>query len=254
MVYGWILIHGIEAGNDVGFSSKFQSYASRVFPNNIFYEINWKKYIQNFEEKIYLNTRASLKFHILRKPFCQLVGDAESYTSMNQIYASVHEEISQKLDILRSMNVDKIILVGHSLGTIIINNYLWDMTTPDSNGNLLHKCPDIINEMLVDKLLLIATMGSPLAIWAARYPGGGAAIDLNKFRSLTKHINIYSPYDIISWPISNINVSYELETKIKDISYAYGELLYKFTPISHTRCWDDSRLFNIIFREINNAN
>jgi hypothetical protein len=178
----------------------------------------------------------------------EFVGDATAYQlSGNKLdfYANVHARLDSVLSDISDWlaNEGKLIWVAHSLGTIISDNFIWDAQNIDSEGNLHHQASVKALDAL-SKLDTLYTMGSPLLIWSLQRDGGGDPVKIKNW------VNIYSPCDIIGYPLKDINDNYKNNTSIVDVPLSVGNLLAHFTPMSHMAYLTDDRVIQIIADEI----
>jgi pimeloyl-ACP methyl ester carboxylesterase len=138
-------------------------------------------------------------------------------------YEMVHQRIS---DALTALELEApgapLLIVAHSLGTIVASNYIWD------------------NRDKLQHLQGLITMGSPLALYAGRYSGFGQAVDLQG----RPWFNLLYPSDVIGWPLRDLNKSYNLQVT-EDIVLTPGWFTGK-SPLSHTHYWGSGEVAAIV--------
>lgn len=138
-------------------------------------------------------------------------------------YELVHQKIDRALSSLElEAPGAPLLIVAHSLGTIVASNYIWD------------------NRGRLPQLKGLVTMGSPLALYAGRFRDFGTAIDLRG----APWFNLFYPSDVIGWPLRDLNTSYHLQVT-EDILLNPGWLTGK-TPISHTHYWGSGEVAAIV--------
>lgn len=248
--YGFIFIHGIGDQITGGYSKSFADTLNKKLPGSLFLEINWQVYAQELEQRIFKICGIATSYKFLRKILAFYGADAVIYHPGTRLYESTHELITKAILAMKEHEVDRIILIGHSLGTVMFNNYLWDLTTSSSLGNLSHQVDAEISEYATNSIFLNISMGSPVTIWSSKYTDGGSCIDLEKMKNFKQYINLYSKYDPIAWPMKCINNTYQNQRKLIDYNFNYGSLLLRYTPVSHGQVWDDKRISRFIFNKI----
>lgn len=151
----------------------------------------------------------------------QAVGYEDGPGSGN--YETVHERIGVALD---AMTLEApgapLLIVAHSLGTIVASNYIWD------------------NRDKLKQLKGLVTMGSPLALYAGRHADFGQALDMQG----EPWMNLLYPSDVIGWPLRDLNASYHLQVT-EDIILSPGWLTGK-SPVSHTHYWGSGEVAAIV--------
>jgi hypothetical protein len=190
----------------------------------------WQSLIEPREREL-MEKNQRVRWRFLRKLLASYGGDALCYQprhGLDSFYKEAHKGLDNALNILHhKMAKDgKLIIVAHSLGTIIVNNFIWDYQNEGSVGSAAYE-PE---GRALDRLRVLYTLGSPLAIWAMRFPDGGKPIDLPN-QCLWR--NIYSPSDIIGWPIRTINFSYMTLPGLRDFRMWVGGILTMWNPGSH---------------------
>lgn len=138
-------------------------------------------------------------------------------------YEQVHGRITAALAALELESPGApLLIVAHSLGTIVASNYIWD------------------NRARLQNLRGLITMGSPLALYAGRYADFGQAIDMQG----QPWVNLLYPSDVIGWPLRDLNRSYNLQVT-EDIILNPGWLTGK-SPVSHTHYWGSGEVAAIV--------
>lgn len=251
------VIHGIGTQQETyadRFLSKLTKAVAKLNPKIelVTKPIWWQQYAEIPQTEIVKKT-LGLGWSNLRNLFIRYGGDALGYQPTMDVdrglYNRIHRAVNEGLQELY-FQVDKstpLVLVSHSLGTVIASNFIWDSQRPSSFGRLCFK-PAVQSEQILRNLSLLYTMGSPIMVWGLRYTDGGAPIKVPDF---CKWYNIYSPQDVISSPIKNINLQYKQMSNLEDISLPVGGFLTKFTPVAHVGYFEDKRVINHVSNSIN---
>jgi len=230
---GILYVHGIGtqghnfADRDIALMQKMLGeHAEHV----AFSSYCWQSLIEPRErELMQKNQRVGWRF--LRRLLASYGGDALCYQprhGLDSFYKEAHRGLDNALLILHhKMAKDgKLIIVAHSLGTIIVNNFIWDYQNEGSVGAAAYEPAG----SALDRLSVLYTLGSPLSVWSMRFPDGGKPISLP---SGCLWRNIYSPADIIGWPIRTINSAYMTLPGLRDFRMWVGGVLTRWNPGSH---------------------
>jgi hypothetical protein len=236
------IIHGIGR-QDKSYANEFikliKKHYQKLSGNAelVFESICWQEQIEPLEEDLFSKV-GHLGWAPLRSFFIGYVGDALCYQPSSNdshgFYTTIHEAIDKGLVAL-AKKVDKdspLCIISHSLGTIVTSNFIWDV----QNGcNTFNPSKEAIS--LVDRLELLYTMASPLAVWSMRFPDGGTPIQL---KNVAYWYNLYTHNDIIASPIKLINQQYDCMSNLFDIKVSIGNWLIKWNPMSHNAYWDSN--------------
>ena len=179
--------------------------------------------------------RAALGWKSARRFMLDFLSDAIVYQQSKNdqaMYNSIHERFSQALSkaVEKAGSDAQLVVYAHSLGTIIINNFLFDLeicredekadcgATPLESGKTLKR---------------VYTTGCPYALWSIRHqtdPPFGKPLAVEKW------INFYSKNDLLSYPLGNLNEKYRkirCNGKLIDKKVLAGGLLLGWGPLSH---------------------
>lgn len=165
-------------------------------------------------------------------------GDVVSYTRKSEfIYQEIHKLITAEVE-KAILEGKKIVLITHSLGTIIISNYLWDAFELEENY-----LGEKVKDYLKWNLEFLFTMGSPLALFALEYNDMGSPPNLPL---KTRWINILGKNDTISYPIGSLNKQYKA-LGIEDVYLNVGtDIIRRSTPLGHIDYFDDNNVCRIL--------
>ncbi len=203
--------------------------ASVIPPDLICREITWAPITSDPQAELWrrVNRKHDLDMIKLRKFMISFAGDAIAYQKTGQgdeVYNEIDKKVQSVIDAVKSEYADDDIeftFVAHSLGTIILSNYLYD-----------HK-PNIT-------AMNLFTLGSPIAVWALRYGDPSKADRPTEVeRPHGAWINILDDEDIIGYPLRELNPHYK---KAVDMDYVteIGGIFSMGNPISHIGYWEDN--------------
>ena len=117
-------------------------------------------------------------------------------------------------------------VIGHSLGTVIASDFLWDARQQPGAFQLLN----------------FFTLGSPMAFYALRY-GSGRIEEFDKPLAIAAPgcwVNCYHPADPVATPLRRLNPAYQ-RAVLHDAEIRNAAL---FT--AHTSYWKDSKVHEVI--------
>lgn len=230
---GILYVHGIGtqghnfADRDIALMQKMLGVHAK---DVAFSSYCWQSLIEPKEREL-MQKNQKVGWRFFRRLLASYGGDALCYQPRNGLdsfYKEAHKGLDNALLILnhKMEHNGKLIIVAHSLGTIMVNNFIWDYQNSNSVGAATYepKCN------VLDKLSALYTLGSPLAIWSMRFPDGGKPITLPEKCNWR---NIYSPVDIIGWPIRTINSAYSSTPNLCDFRIWVGGIFTKWNPAAH---------------------
>jgi hypothetical protein len=212
--------------------------------------IYWAPILQDLEDE--LSRRLELKKLSnpwgLRDFIIHSLADSIGYQitpKHREIYDQVHEVIAETLKELAQKAGRKapLCIIGHSLGSVITSNYIWDLqnevmqiqvgNTPLEQG---------------ETLALYYTLGSQIALWRLRYTDFGTPITIpspklsNHYPNLEgEWVNFYDRDDVLGFPVKAINDKYKAAVK-EDVEVNSGNILTNWTPFSHNGYWTDDEV------------
>ena len=204
--------------------------------------------------------KARLCWKPLRGFMVDMLADAIVYQqtpNSRSIYDKIHnkfkDELKEQAD--KVGENAKLCILAHSLGTVIINNFLFDLQSCiDDNEDNPEICADTPLEQ-GKTLQSIYTMGSPLALWAIRHnpPKFGKPIVVDTW------INFYNKNDVMAYPLGNLNKEYNerrcnaekgKKPMLLDQQVCAGNILTKWNPISHNGYWTNRKMIRIIVKDL----
>lgn len=251
------IIHGIgsqQPGFSIpmqrGIASAYETLNLSTHWNDlIFQEIIWADILKQQQQQLYerVNYKQDLDYQQIREFFIDYLGDAIAYQPLSQnvdadqiqVYHLIHQRIDQALQqFVAHPDLDAetpLILIGHSLGTVILSNFIWDKQHQTSSNSPLEECQTLVG---------LLTLGCPLALWSLRFKSFGVPIDFPGTRlspslsSKARWYNCYDKDDVIAYPLKNINPAYN-EAVTDDIQVNVGSIFSSWNPLSHHGYWED---------------
>ncbi len=222
----------------------------------VFDSIHWAPVLAGSEDALWGKVSGShdLDFTKLRRFVVNSLGDSIAYQPLNKkkadpkvkdVYRLVHQEVANTLQrIAQKAGGDApLVILAHSLGSVIISNYLWDLWQPSSSED-----PPLNPQTALEKgetLAGLVTFGSPIALWSLRYANFGEPIPFPHSELGTRYpktpgrwLNFFDQDDILAYPLKGINPKYK-QVVTKDLQISVGNLFTGWNPMAHTEYWTD---------------
>ena len=257
---GVLIIHGIGSQDDKFANPMIEELEGRISGHaKIRWQpVYWADLLSKRESKLlnklfpeekrshWFDDQSSLWFQ-LRKFVMNYIGDATAYRYIpisssqtkktNETYDRIHDRVHNAIVKLRKRlgSADKpVIVMAHSLGSVIMSDYLWDRQKKqdkDPYGNNKFE--------RMETLAGFITFGSPIPLFTLAY----RPVKSIKFppktlpdnlRKKAKWLNFYDSDDVFGWPLKNLSRSYE-GAVTDDFPINVG-----LTPVCHGKYWTDN--------------
>jgi hypothetical protein len=204
----------------------------------------------------------NLHYPALRWVMTDFIGDVVAYQitpGERRVYDEIHGKIADTLrELADAAGPDApLCVVAHSLGTVIGSNYLYDLQAERAGAKDL--LPHTVHARrkrtpleLGETLAHFYTLGSPLALWALRYPDFGTPIAVPA-PVLGRHhpglegewVNFYDQDDLIGYPLRDLGPKYA-RAVTADVAVRIRGLLVSWNPLVHPWYWNDTRVIDPI--------
>ncbi len=201
--------------------------------------------------------RFSVTYHA-RRQMVGLLGDIIAYEggSHNRIYKAIHGRVDDAVKLLSDASSEDraaddyapLTVIGHSLGSVIVSDYVWDQTKDAEKPHYLAGHRLALKNMIL--------MGSPMALYALRNnPSAskamlaeslGAPVQVDPDGGLW--LNMYDPQDPIAFPLQPIQ-SYA-QAGVIDCKIRAGNWLTGWNPASHVGYWRSGDVAEFIGRKL----
>ena len=198
-----------------------------------------------------------LDYAWIRRFVLNSFGDAVAYQrvpgAQTDFYREAHKIIRASLVRLREKlgNTDApLIVLAHSLGSVMVSNYLWDQQHPVGK-----KVKGATPFERMKTLAGFITFGCNLAVYSfAHSPYTGFTfppIDLpDSLKPLALWANYYDPDDVLGWPVKQLCPEYEANPQIADRPINVGGLLTSWNPAAHSEYWTDNDFTDPVAQQI----
>lgn len=273
------IVHGAgEQSPDYadGMIERIQHEFKELFPDNkaptddlVFKPIYWADILSDLQMKVWetVSADANLRWTALRKHIMMFTADAIAYQpsrSRNQVYARVHDRFTAALEELAQETVAgpdaPLCVIGHSLGTIISHNVLYDLMF---GSDKIEGSPEDKSALeKAETLALLYTLGSPMAVWSLRFASAGEYKPIKfpgkKVRELypaiqPKWTNCYDEDDVFSFPVRSLSEEHKqlaAQKLLIDKAVNVGNRLQSWTPLSHAGYWTDKDVTGLIAADL----
>lgn len=194
----------------------------------------------------------NLRF-LVQEQMIGLLGDVISYEG--KVYEAIHECIHAAIEELDAASIQEsaggraaLTVIGHSLGSVIASDYLWDHTRMSSEPHFLTG-----RDLALKNVIL---MGSPMALYALRNNPNADRQQLAESLSAPVQVNpdgglwlnCYDPQDPIAFPLKPIH-SYA-EAGVIDYKVKAGNWLTGWNSASHVGYWRSAEVATTIGRKL----
>ncbi len=243
--------------------------------------VYWSDVLATKENQYFesLKNAGSVDYLSLRKFIITYLADAVSYHSGNNsynAYNAIHNKVKEGIIRLckKLKNPDApLVMLGHSLGSVILSNYIWDGqsrrqasvvrrqgelgedTLNQSEGRFYsgqgrHKASGVRRQRDLKSLTGIITFGSNIPLFAfahdpieaITFPDPDLPENLKKMASW---VNIYDPDDVLGYPLKLLSPSYA-KAVTEDVKMEIGNLLLSWTPLIHSYYWSDKKFIKYV--------
>lgn len=225
-----------------------------IDPDEIHFEFaDWYSPLQIQQEAVLDRMKAAgikLRARITRKLIITNIGDLINYGGKPNLpgfaYVETHKLVHKSMLALKARLAPEapLIILASSMGTEIINNYIWDRQHPKED-------PDPLGASGFEQfntLTGLFTFGSNIPIFAASHNIDSLEPIEFPSENLKPHLrtaavweNYYDKNDSMGYPIKPLNDKYG-NCEVKDIQINIGGLLSFWNLLSHFGYWKSRKL------------
>jgi pimeloyl-ACP methyl ester carboxylesterase len=204
----------------------------------------WADLLTKNEEELWkgLSAQHNLSWVKVRQFVINVLADALAYQRNPEedqdMYKRIHARIREHLAHLRTSLGDQdnpLIVIAHSLGSVIASNYTWDAQTWNK-----YSLGDNPFERM-ETLASLVTFGSNIPLFTLALPDP-KAIEFppaqlpENLKAAAKWLNFFDPDDVLGYPLKPLSPSYGKAVN-EDIEVNAGSWITSWNPISHTEYW-----------------
>jgi hypothetical protein len=210
--------------------------------------VEWAPVLQDEEDRLWARMEGErLRWRSLRRFLLDFAGDAIAYQPTkrrSEVYDAVHEVAARTLARLadRAGATAPLAVVGHSLGSVIASNFLYDLHEEHRRRMLARRVRRVLGHSPLargETLALLYTTGSPLALWSLRRGGFDRPVPVPSPRLATHHpglggewVNFVDRDDPLAWPLRVLNDAYR-DGVTEDRAVSAGGTALGWTPTAH---------------------
>lgn len=261
---GALIIHGMGDQKDDFADGIKEALSKRITdlgadPSEVAWKpVHWAPILQTKQERLWndLSSNNNLDWVLVRKFVINSLGDAIAYLTRaphqaQDVYSRIHEMVHDDITELRATLGDEdkpLIVIAHSLGGVIMSNYVWDEQHHPTNGQGLGGNP--FEKM--ETLAAFFTFGCNISLVSLAYdpidsiefPPSGlsshfpAATPPDGLKDAAKWVNFYDADDVLGYPLRDLSPTYKTAVR-EDVEVNVGGLLTSWNPASHTKYWTD---------------
>lgn len=268
---GALIIHGM-GDQEYGFGDDMEKELSKRItdlgadPSDVAWQqVLWAPVLKAKQEDLLsdLSAANNLDWVWLRKFVINSLGDAIAYlkrvpSQTSDVYGEIHQIVHDDVAALRTVLGDEdkpLIVLAHSLGGVIMSNYIWDEQhlqgfggTPFEKMETLAAfftfgCNISLVSLAYDPILSIDFPPSGLS---THFP---AATPPDALKDAAKWVNFFDADDVLGYPLKALSPTYRTAVS-EDVEVNVGGLFTSWNPASHTRYWTDRDVVNPIAQGI----
>lgn len=256
---GIFIIHGMGETKPDFHEKMVEEFKDRVGSQATqleFQSCYWQDLLQRREDALWecLN-KESMDMKKLRRWIINALGDPVAYLGgERQFYFQIHEIIRDSLgNLLQKLANDvnsPLLVLAHSLGSVMMSNYIWDEQHPE-NGRSTGR--NKFEQMKT--LTTLVTFGSNIPVFTLGFDPVECITfpppELNdKLKTVARWMNFFDPDDVLGYPLDEVWDERNGTDKIEDIAINAGVWPLSESPFSHTQYWTDNDLTKPVAQQI----
>lgn len=217
-----------------------------IMPGTVRWEAAyWADLLDGHERDLWsrLSRDNDLDWMTVRQFFINVFADAIAYQrkpdSSDDTYIDIHARIHEHLAKLRVSlgNQDSpLIVIAHSLGSVIMSNYIWDEQRYQRLGhNAFERMETLSAFVTFGSNIPLFTLALPQVVSIA-FPPAQLPADL---RAKARWLNFFDADDVLGYPLKPLSQSYN-QAVSADLEINVGGLFTSWNPLSHEDYWTDN--------------
>ena len=276
MRLGILVVHGMGVQSEQEFAREFIAEMQRrlaahgVTDADVEYGAGyWADLLNARERDLLTQMRAGgpLAYDRLRGFVVEALGDAVAYrrgtADGENFYYRLHARIRERLAALRARlgGVDApLVVVAHSLGSVVMSDYAWDAQHPETG-----RAQGVDPFERLETLAGLVTFGSNIPLFTlalprviAIAPPRASPVLPDAVRAVAQWHNYYDPDDVLGWPLKTLAPGGPLapdehayaDAVDADHAIEVGGALTGWNPLSHTGYWNDRAFLEPVAAQI----
>ena len=263
---GALIIHGMGDQEDDFADGIKEALSKRITdlgadPSEVIWKpVYWAPVLKDWQEDLLtLSAANNLDWMWLREFVVKSLGDAVAYLKRvdfqsPDVYGSIHEIVHNRIVELRAALGDEdkpLIVIAHSLGGVIMSNYIWDEQKDAIAGQGLGNNPFEKMETLAAfftfgcNISLVSLAYDPIESidfpppgLSTHFPPSTPTVDL---QATTKWVNFYDADDVLGYPLKDLSPTYGVAIR-EDVEINVGGILRSWNSACHGQYWTDRDL------------
>jgi hypothetical protein len=260
---GVAILHGIGS-QDAGFAAPFvqlvkSELAKHEVPESAFefQPVHWAQVLSPAEERL-LRTVAEggiLDWTPLRMFVVETLADAVAYRRAYprewDAYHQIHWEVFSALAELRHRMPHEnapLVAVGHSLGSVILSDHIWDEQKGRGFGrDPFTRCETLAGIITFGSNIPLFTLALP-EVRCITFPPPAATLPA-EVKAAARWCNYYDRDDVLGYPLRTLSDSYR-DTVAEDVELSAGGIFTSWNPLSHNGYWTEKRFVESVARQL----
>jgi hypothetical protein len=253
------VIHGIgDQKSDFAddFMNVIKDRAKSKHSEYIMHSCHWADELQESQDLMlpYIKSSSYSWQFITRWLKSIVVNNISDATSYHQAYDRIHQRVNKELEEVRQRagNDCKIIVVAHSLGAMIMSDYIYDCqhsADKDPPPERFVKNHPIRNDVTNMKTLHeIVTFGANIPLFRMGF-STKTILSINDNDGKIKWDNFYSPFDLLGYHLNEFYTDPADRPKIEDHRLFWNGI-FGFCFSSHSKYWKNRKVINHIAAKI----
>jgi hypothetical protein len=217
----------------------------------------WSPILQDHQDVVWerLLLSNAMDAKAIRKWVVSALGDPALYLSGffkngQPIYSNIHQCVRNSLAELeaelRDSDAKPLMILAHSLGSVIISNYIWDEQTGQGIGRTAFERTQTLTSFITYGSTIPLFIPPVQNIKCIKFPDPN--LDAT-YKNVAQWINIFDPDDVLGYPLNDVWTDRQ-GTMIKDTTINAGLWPASETPLAHTFYHQDDDFLSIVIEQI----
>jgi hypothetical protein len=209
-----------------------------------FQPVHWAEVLAPAERKLLASAYEGgpMDWNPVRLFVFEALADAVAYRRGHpkgwDAYHQIHWEVYRQLAILRDRLSDPaapLIIIAHSLGSVIMSDHIWDEQKGEGFGrNAFTRCETLAGIITMGSTIPLFTLGLT-EVRCIQFPPPSLPADM---RAAARWQNYYDRDDVLGYPLRTLSKSYA-ETVEADVELNAGNAVTSWNPMSHNGYWTE---------------
>lgn len=257
---GVLIVHGMGAMADDFAHDTIQLLRERISGKGLnrddiaWESVYWAPILSGKENQLWVDLSAEhdLNWTKLRKFFLNAFGNSSAYhsdrTRPESMYHKIHNTVHDSIKELRVKlgGEDKpLLIIAHSLGSVIMSNYIWDRQKRSEEerlgANAFERMETLSGLITLGTNIPLFTLACD-PITSIKFPPPALP---DKLKKRAKWLNLYDSDDVLGWPLKALSPSYA-EAVTEDMEVNVGNILTSWNPANHAAYWTDDSVIKPI--------